>query len=414
MIMNRRTLLHGASALAAASAIGMPAILRAQDGPIKIGVMFPQSGPQAQPGEGFTAGAMIAIEQINRAGGLLGRQLEPHLRDDKGTGPGAIAASRELVDAGINLFVGAMQSPMSLALAPLLSEYNAVLVGTPTVMSVTRENFTRHFFRINPDAHMFYGGLGQVMGQRFPDVAKWSTVVFDSAAGRDSAAAFEGGLRAVSKANLEFADPIFIAQTAADFKVEIGNILASGSEGLFLGTFGGPAISFLQQARSVGLTDKLKAIGEGGSDISIGRAFQRQTPTNIWGRGYWYPDNELFKAIPLSEQLYADYVAKTGDKFPFSFVQLGHKLALAITEGVRKAGSTETDAVIAAMEGMEFESAEGHQVIRAEDHQAIGQGYYANQEPRDVEPFHGVREVVALPDSATVLPPTPGVAYVPN
>jgi branched-chain amino acid transport system substrate-binding protein len=413
-MINRRTLLQSASAFAASSAISMPATLRAQEGPIKIGIMFPQSGPQEQPGTGYTTGALIAVEQINKAGGLLGRKLEPHVRDDKGTGAGAIAAYRELVDLGINLLVGAMQSPMGLALAPLLKEHNAVLVGTATAMSLTREGFTRNFFRINPDAHMFYGGLGQIMGQRFRNVAKWSSIVFDSASGRDAIAAFQGGLRATSKANLEFAPTIFAAQTAADFKVEISNIMASGSEGLYLGLIGGPAISFLQQARSVGLTSKLKAIGEGGTDVSIGRALQRQTPETIWGRGYWYPDNELFRARPLSQQLYADYVAKTGDKFPLGFPQLGHKLVLAITEGVRKAGTTKTDAVIAAMEGLQFDSAEGPVFIRAEDHQAIGYGHYANQKPLNVEPFHGVGDVVGISDSATVLPPTPGVAYVPK
>jgi len=412
MHLNRRTFVKGGSALVAATALGMPAV-RAQDGPIKIGVMFPLSGPQAAVGVPWASGSEIAIEQINKTGGLLGRQVEAVVRDDKGTSVGAVAAAQELHDLGVNLFIGGNQSPMALGLVPLLPEMNAVMVGNATAMALTHDAFTKHFFRINPNAHMFYGGLGQVVGSKNPNVAKWTFIVFDSAAGRDAVAAFSGGLKKTSKASLEFLDPIFVAPTAADFKVEIGNIMSSGAEGLYLGILGGPAISFLQQARSVGLTQKLKAMGEGGTDLSLGRALQKNMPTMIWGRGYWYPQDPTFNN-PISAKLYEDYVARSGDKFPLGIVQLGHKLALSLFAAVQKANSTETEAVIAALEGLEFDCAEGHQTVRKEDHQGLGMGHYANYTPLEEEPFHGVREVVELADANTVEPPTPGVAFKPE
>ena len=62
---------------------------------------------------------------------------------------------------------------------------------------------------------------------------------------------------------------------------DIGNIMASGAEGLYLGVLGGPAISFLQQARSVGLLQKLAAIGEGGTDLSLGKALQKNSGSQL-------------------------------------------------------------------------------------------------------------------------------------
>lgn len=409
MQVTRRKLLKAGVATAATSALGMPYV-HAQANPIKMGLMFPLSGPQGTLGVPWAAGAEIAIQQINKAGGLLGRQVEAVVRDDKGTSVGAVAAARELHDMGINLMIGGNQSPMALGLAPLLPEFNAVMVSTATAMSLTHESFTKHYFRVNPNAHMFYGGLGQVVAKKNPDVTKWTFIVFDSASGRDAVAAFAGGLKKASKAKLEFLDPIFVAQTAADFKIEIGNIMSSGAEGLYLGILGGPAISFLQQARSVGLTRKLKAIGEGGTDLSLGRALQKSLPTNIWGRGYWYPSDSSFNN-PISANLYKDYVVKTGEKFPLGIPQLGHKLALPLFHAVTKAKSTETDAVIAAMEGLEFDCAEGKQVIRKEDHQALGEGHYANYMPTEEEPFHGVREVVLLADADTVELASPGIVF---
>jgi branched-chain amino acid transport system substrate-binding protein len=410
--LNRRTLIKGGSALAAAGVLGMPAV-RAQGKPIKIGVMFPLSGPQATVGVPWAMGSEIAIEQINKTGGLLGRPVEAVVRDDKGTSVGAVAAAQELRDMGVNLFIGGNQSPMALGLVPLLPEMNAVMVGNATAMALTHEAFTKHFFRINPNAHMFYGGLGQVVGMRNPDVSTWAFIVFDSAAGRDAVAAFAGGLKKTSKANLKFLDPIFASPTAADFKVDIGNIMSSGADGLYLGLLGGPAISFLQQARSVGLTQKLKAIGEGGTDLSLGRALQKNMPSTVWGRGYWYPQDPTFDN-PISAKLYQDYVAKTGEKHPLGIVQLGHKLALGLFAAVQKANSTETKAVIDALEGLEFDCAEGRQLVRKEDHQTLGMGHYANYAPMKEEPFHGVREVVRLPDADTVEPPAPGVGFKPE
>jgi len=399
----------GGAAAAGAHALGAPYV-RAQAAPIKIGLMFPLSGAQASVGVPWSLGAEIAIKQMNRNGGLLGRPVEGVMRDDKGTAVGAVAAARELHSMGVNLMVGGNQSPMALGLAPLMPEFNAVLAGNATAMSLTHETFTKHFFRINPNAHMFYGGLGQVVGAKHPDVAKWAFIVFDSAAGRDAVAAFSSGLRKSSKAKLELLEPIFASPTAADFKVEIGNIMASGATGLYLGLIGGPAISFLQQARSVGLLQKLAAIGEGGTDLSLGKALQKNMPGQIWGRGYWYPNDPSFNN-PISAELYKDYVAQTGEKYPLGIAQLGHKTAMALYHGAAKAKSIETAAVIAAMEGLEFDSAEGRQVIRKEDHQAIGQGHYANYSPSNDEPFYGVKEVVRLSDAEVVEPPSPGVVF---
>jgi branched-chain amino acid transport system substrate-binding protein len=410
MKLSRRSIIKGVVAFAATSAFGMPAVL-AQQIPIKIGIMFPLSGPQEQVGQGWLAGAEIAIEQTNRAGGLLGRKLEAIVRDDKGTSVGAVAAMREMNDLGVKLYVGAGQSPMALGLAPMLPELNAVLAGCPTAMSMTHENFTRHFFRVGANARMFCFGLGRGLAQKFPDITQWASIAFDSEAGRDAISAFQDGLKQTSKAKLSFGGPIYTSPTAADYKVEISKIMNSGAEGLYLGLLVGPAISFLQQARSVGLTQKLKVIGEGGSDVILGRSLKKAMPTNVWGRGYWYPQDPSFSTNPISQKLYTDYIAKTNDKYPLGISQLGHKMTLAVLEGIKKAGSPDTAEVIAAMEGLEFDCAEGKQVLRKEDHQAIGMGHYANYMPLDEEPFHGVREVIKLPDAETVEPASPGVSY---
>lgn len=411
MSMNRRDAIKfGAATLAASTLLKAPNVW-AQPAPIRIGVILPLSGTQAIAGQAWLAGTEIAIEQANRNGGVMGRTLELVVRDDKATGVGAVAAARELSDLGINLMIGANQGPVALAISPLMPEFNAVLVSGATPMSLTHENFNRNYFRLGANAHTFYSGLGRVLGEQRPEVGKWASIAFDSEAGRDAIAAFQYGLKQTSKAELSFADPLFTSPAAADYKTEISTLMNSDVEGLYLGLLAGNAVSFLQQARGVGLLQKLKVIGEAGNDSIIGRAMKQNTPDNIWTRGYWYPFHPLFKSNPISEQLYTDYVAKTGDKYPLSLVQWSHRMGRGLLAGLEKANDPGTDAVIAAMEGLEYDTAEGRQRIRPEDHQVIGIGHYANLKPEDAEPFYGTAKVVQLEDSVAVEAPAPGVAF---
>ncbi|MBN9064802.1 MAG: hypothetical protein BGP06_10525 [Rhizobiales bacterium 65-9] len=410
MTVSRRNVMK--AGLATGALIGAPAYLRAQSGPIQIGAMLPLSGPQAQAGEASLAGARVAVAMFNEAGGLKGRTVDIVQFDDKGTAQGAVAALREMESKRVNLLVGGIQSPMAFAILPALPEAKAVCVGSASAISLTHENFSPNFFRLHPHASMIYRGLGQVVGAKFRDVGKWASVCFDSQAGRDAAASFEAGYKTTGKKDAQFAAPVLVAPTAPDFKVEITNLMNSDVEGLYLGILVGPAIAFLQQARSVGLTKKLRVIGEGGTDLVIARAMKQNTPENLWSPGAWYPDAEPFKSGAFAKAVYEKYVKLTGDKYPVGLTaSIGHRCTLGLLEGMKKAGSTETAAVQAALKGLTFETLTGPYTIRAEDHQGYGQAVVANLGPSAAEPFYAATNVTFYDESTVLEPATPGVAF---
>src|SRR5437868_4974361 len=103
--IDRRSILKY-SAAAAATATGLPGLVRAQGGPFKIGLITPLSGPQEFIGSYVKNGAEIAVDQINKSGGIMGRQVALEIRDDKANPAAALAAARELLGAGINLHIG--------------------------------------------------------------------------------------------------------------------------------------------------------------------------------------------------------------------------------------------------------------------------------------------------------------------
>src|SRR5215471_15248580 len=82
--IGRRTFVKGAAVAAGVSALGFPAVLRAQTPTVKVGVIHPVTGPLAEPGQACRAGAQMAAEEINAAGGIKalgGARLELVLGD---------------------------------------------------------------------------------------------------------------------------------------------------------------------------------------------------------------------------------------------------------------------------------------------------------------------------------------------
>jgi branched-chain amino acid transport system substrate-binding protein len=416
MALQRRTLLQGAAAGAAALGLGATRIVRAQPAPLKLGVMLPMSGIGAEVGVAWLSGIKAAQLQWNEAGGVLGRQIELVVRDDKFTSAGAVAAARELAGDGINLSVGAGQSPMALALVPILAELKMMVVApAPSAMSLTHENFSRNFFRASSNAQMLFGGIGSMLATRFPEVGTWSMIVPDSENGRDTARYFRIGVeRAAAKSGktVKILDPVYASLNKADYKVEINSLMNSGADGLFIGLTAAPCVSLLQQGRAVGMDQKFKVIGEAGTELLIAKAMQKSTPKNLWGVTFWAPELEPFKSqFPLSPQLMENLIKVTGNKYPAGIVQATHRASLAVFNAVKKANSMDTDAVIAALEGLSFDTAAGPYRIRKEDHQGIGSAYFAKIGARDAPPGYGLEDVIRLNEADMVEPPTPGKKY---
>jgi branched-chain amino acid transport system substrate-binding protein len=99
--------------------------------PIKIGMVAPLSGPGAESGRFQTQGAKLAAEEINKAGGVLGRPLELVIEDDQTTNPGVVLAFSKLAgDATIPAFIGPIRSTQIHAMAPdALKLAKPVLIG---------------------------------------------------------------------------------------------------------------------------------------------------------------------------------------------------------------------------------------------------------------------------------------------
>jgi branched-chain amino acid transport system substrate-binding protein len=94
-------------------------------------MVAPLTGPGAESGRYQQNGARLAVEQINKAGGVLGRQIELVIEDDQTTNPGAVLAFSKLAgDASISAFLGSIRSTQVHAMAPdILKTAKPVMIG---------------------------------------------------------------------------------------------------------------------------------------------------------------------------------------------------------------------------------------------------------------------------------------------
>ena len=147
-IVRRRSVLP-AALMAAIMAALVPALAKAQpgDGPIKIGVHYPLTGPSSELGLGFQYGARLALSEINAHGGVNGRELKLILVDDKSTPDGAITAVQRLTAGStVALLWGGSSSSPTIAVLPRLkagpTPYYVGFASDPRVL----EPFSRYVF----------------------------------------------------------------------------------------------------------------------------------------------------------------------------------------------------------------------------------------------------------------------------
>src|SRR5689334_24541034 len=123
MSITRRQALKSASAVALATAIAKPAIAAKE--PIQMGYLPALTGPSSSTGIGINRGVQLAVEEINKAGGIDGRQIELITRDTQSDPTKAVNGAAELTRGQkVSVVFGPVNSGESLAVVPLLARTN--------------------------------------------------------------------------------------------------------------------------------------------------------------------------------------------------------------------------------------------------------------------------------------------------
>ncbi len=257
--MTRRT--SGMASLAVALLIGVLAARPEAQQTIKIGVIQPLTGAFAASGTYVSNGARIAADEINAAGGVLGRKIELVVEDNKSNPTEAASVAEKLIVRDkVPVLMGAWGSSLTLAVMPKLMEYQVpMLVETSSSDKITTIG-NPFVFRISPPSSVEATGFAWMIDQL--KIGKADFLVVNNDWGLGTADQFT---RMFKAHNIKVGLVENMAQNAQDMSAQLAKIKASDADTLIVTTAVEQLTLVFKQAAALGL--KRRIITTGGSQV---------------------------------------------------------------------------------------------------------------------------------------------------
>lgn len=348
------------------AALSLGAVASAQD--IKIAHVYDKTGTLEAYAKQTQTGLMMGLSYAT--GGTMkvnGRKLVVIEKDSQGkpdVGKAQLASA--YADDKADIAVGPTSSGVALAMLPVAEEYKKILLVEPAVAdSITGDKWNRYIFRTGRNSSQ--DAISNAVALDKQDVSI-ATLAQDYAFGRDFVKAFKGALKKAKLVHEEY-----LPANTTDF--------TAGAQRLFDALKGKPGrkIIFINWAgagnpfKIADLDPKRYGIEIAtGGNILPALAAYKAFP-GLEGAAYYYyeiPKN------PVNKWLVAEHMKQF--KTPPDFFTAGGMCAgMAVVEALKKTGgNTNTEKLIATMEGMSFETPKGRMVFRKEDHQALQAMYH--------------------------------------
>lgn len=391
----RRTFLASAAATLAA-----PALLHAQGTrPIRIGEFNSYTAIPAftQP---YRNGWQLAVEQINAAGGVLGRPLEVISRDDAGSPQDAVRIAGELLDGeGVDLIAGGYLSNVGLAVSDFARQRKRLYIaGEPLTDALVWQEGHRYCFRLRPSTYMQAAMLVEE-AIKLP-AKRWVSVAPNYEYGTSTVKWFRDLLTA-RRPDVEFVAEQLPALGHIDAGATVAALEAAKPDAILNVTFAADLTNFVRQGNTRGLFDGRSVVSVLTGEPEYLDALGEETPEGWIVTGY--PGAAV--TTPANAAFEAAYTARFKEAPKMGSV-VGTALIAGIVAGIRTAGRTDTEALIDGLAGAGFETPFGHALWRPIDHQSTLGTFVGRTAVKDghgvMTDWHYVDGADALPDDTTV------------
>jgi len=291
---HRRAILKGGAG-AGVLLITSPFIIKARgEQPVKLGMVDPLTGVYSAIAQSEVAGAKFAVTKINKAGGILGRQVELLVEDSANSVGTGVQKTRKLIDRDqVNCIIGDVNSGIALAMAGVTSEKKVLhIVSGGHTDAVTGKNCHWNVFRVCNTTTMDVNAIADTLMKKFGK--KWYFLTPDYAYGHSVQAAFVKKLKA---AGGQFAGDLIPLGTA-DYSASLIKAKAYAPNVLINVMGGGDQVNSLKQFVSFGL-NKQMAVGGTLFELESLRAVPAEARIGWWTMEWWWnqPDNPHVKAF---------------------------------------------------------------------------------------------------------------------
>jgi branched-chain amino acid transport system substrate-binding protein len=312
----------------------------------------------------YRKGVDLAVEQINAAGGVLGRKFEIVSRDD-GANPGdAIRMADELLlKERVDLLSGTILSHVGVAITEYAKQQKVFFLASASLTDrIVWESGNRYTFRLRPSTYTHAAVL-------VPYAAKlkrkrWTFVYPNYEYGQSAVASFKELLKRAQP------DVEFVADFAPPLgKIDAGSVVQALADArpdaIFNVLFGADLAKFVRQGKTRGLFSGVEVVSLLTGDPEYLEPLKDDAPENWYVTGYpWY-------LIKTPEHLaFLEAYEKRFNDYPRISSIVGYTTIKALAGGIARAGATDAEALSKAFGGLEFMSPSGKVGFRAIDHQS--------------------------------------------
>jgi branched-chain amino acid transport system substrate-binding protein len=357
--------------------LASPMIAAAED-TIKLGAMEPLSGTFKDIGERYLEGVQYAAKVINESGGLLGKKVEvisvdSELKPDVATRK----AQAMILKDGVKFFCGGTGSSVGAAMSQLALKQDAIMFTYGMdAASMTGEKCNKHFFRPGGSTDGRSFAIAQMIAKK--GFKKVGIIAQDYSFGHEAVDAFKKKLTELSPSTNIVAE-IFHPLGTKDYAPYASQLIAADPDVIFTPNWGNDLMLLLKQGRPMGLKAKVVSYYIN-DEVMIESLGDDSLILGDMGA-------EIYMiSIPTEKNKeFVENFHKDKGYYPTWLRGKAYMATMFWAEAVKKAGSTDVDAVVKAWEGLTYDGPAGLWTMRACDHQ--GQVPYWTAEVVKDNPF---------------------------
>lgn len=380
--------------------------------PIKLGMIDTLSGPTAGVGTDGQKGAKVAVDEINKAGGILGgRKFEIVPEDEQLSPTASVKAVRDLSSQSVNLLFGFTSSSDALAAVPVARQLGmAVVASHASATPLRTTQFVPNFAAVANSDYLSANASPDFLRKQFPNIHTWNVFSYDYLTGHEGWNLF--------KSKMKDRDPqftvnkeVFIPQTASDLTPYITSMLGAlpadsgSSQGVYIFLFGAGEVNLFKQGAPYSLSSRFKVIlTSGGGYEALANTLKTDTPSSWVGYDYSYKGFNT----TMNKQFIKDFEAANGGTPPDTWAEQSYSAVYLYKTAIEKAKSDDPTKVIATFGGLSYPTPMGTIKLDSKTHQAFVPLTFTHFEP-DPTSAQGWKEseaTVIWPPASAAIPPS--------
>jgi branched-chain amino acid transport system substrate-binding protein len=366
--ITRRNFLKSTGALGATAVLSggfNPKVSFAQTKkPIKIGFIQPLTGPYGTTAQDQVYGATLAVEEANARGGVIGRQIELLVRDDKLKPEESARRSKELLEKDkVDMIAGSIGAHTQLAINEQCKRAKTIFMSTSASNEITMaKDVSPYTFTEATNLHIITQAMGRWTAENLGK--KWFILAADYGYGWQNTTGFR---RIGKEMGYTEAGLINHPTGAADYTTYFPKILAAKPDVLLVCNFGKDQLNSIKQIHEFGIKKEMKVVCPL-LVLSARMAAGDKPYEGVYGCATFYWGLE--ETVPSANKFVSSFRKRWGT-VPTDMTAYAYSGVRNLISAVERAGEMETRKVVRAMEGHVYDHYKGKQWLRDWDHRSI-------------------------------------------